>query len=294
MNDPSVQQVLAKGRRLEVVSAGADDGLVCVLHGGTPSAAIPFGPIQDAVVGAGMRYVTYSRPGYGGSDPDPGRTVAAAADDVMAILDHLGVDGFVTLGWSGGGPHALACAALLPDRCRAAATMAGVAPWEADGLDWLDGQGEENQAEWAAALRGSAELTAWLEPEAAAMGAITSDDVSEALGDLVTDVDRRSLTGEFAEWSAASFRAAVSTGVAGWRDDDLAFLAPWGFDLAAITRPVAIWQGGQDRMVPVGHGRWLAAHVAGATERILPGHGHLSIAVGSIERILGELAASAG
>lgn len=294
MSDPSVLEVVSNGRRLEVVVAGPDDGPPCVVHGGTPSAALLFGPTQDAIVGAGMRYVTYSRPGYAGSDPDPGRTVANAAGDVTAILDHLGVEGFVTLGWSGGGPHALACAALLSQRCRAAATMAGVAPWEADGLDWLDGQGEENQAEWAAALRGAGELTAWLEPVAASMGALTPADVSDSLGDLVTDVDRRSLTGAFSEWTAASFRAAISTGVAGWLDDDLAFLAPWGFDLAAITRPVAIWQGDQDRMVPVAHGRWLAAHVAGATERILPGHGHLSIAVGSIDRIVAELAASAG
>jgi len=288
-----VLQVLSNGRRLEVVVAGPDDGPACVVHGGTPSAALRFGATQDAVVGAGMRYVTYSRPGYAGSDPDPGRTVADAAGDVTAILDHLGVDAFRTLGWSGGGPHALACAALLPDRCRAAATVAGVAPWRADGLDWLEGQGEENQAEWAAALRGEAELASWLEPVAATMAALTAADVSESLGDLVTDVDRRSLTGEFSEWAAASFRAAVSNGIAGWRDDDLAFLAPWGFDLAGITRPVAVWQGDQDRMVPVAHGRWLAAHVAGATERILPGHGHLSIAVGSIERIVGELAVSA-
>jgi len=286
--------VTAAGRRLEVVVAGPDDGLTCVFHGGTPSAALPFGPTQDAIVAAGMRYITYSRPGYASSDPDPGRSVADAAGDVAAILDHLGVDRFVTLGWSGGGPHALACAALLPERCRAAETMAGVAPWEADGLDWLADQGEENQAEFAAALRGEAELTAWLEPVAAHLGAVTAADVSEALGDLVTDVDRRSLTGEFAEWAAASFRAAMGTGVAGWRDDDIAFLAPWGFDLAGITRPVAIWQGDQDRMVPVAHGRWLAGHVAGATVRLLPGHGHLSIAVGSIDRIVAELAASAG
>lgn len=133
-----------------------------------------------------------------------------------------------------------------------------------------------------------------MEPFAAQLGTSTADDVADSLGDLVTDVDRRSLTGEFAEWSAASFRAAVSTGVSGWRDDDLAFLAPWGFDLAAIARPVAIWQGDQDRMVPAAHGRWLAAHVGGATQRILPGHGHLSIAVGSIDRIVAELAASAG
>lgn len=294
MSEPRIEKVTSEGRRLEVVVAGPEGGPTCVFHGGTPSAALSFGPMLEAIVGAGMRYVTYSRPGYAGSDPRPGRSVADATDDVTVILDHLGVDRFVALGWSGGGPHALACAALLPDRCVAAATIAGVAPWEAAGLDWLAGQGAENQEEWAAALAGPVPLREWLEPVAAQLAAVTGDAISESLGDLVTDVDRASLTGGFSEWSAASFRAAVSTGVDGWRDDDLAFLAPWGFDVAAITRPVTIWQGDEDRMVPAAHGRWLADHVHGATARLLSGEGHLSIAIGSIDRIVAELAAAAG
>lgn len=161
------------------------------------------------------------------------------------------------------------------------------------GLDWLAGQGAENQAEWAAALTGPVGLSDWLAPVAAQVATVTGNDISESLGDLVSDVDRASLTGDFSESLAASFRAAVSTGVAGWRDDDLAFLTSWGFDLAAITRPVTIWQGDEDRMVPVAHGRWLAAHVAGATARLLPGEGHLSTAVGSIDGIVAELVAAA-
>jgi pimeloyl-ACP methyl ester carboxylesterase len=128
-----------------------------------------------------------------------------------------------------------------------------------------------------------------LETAASELTQITGPDVAAALGDLISDVDRTSLTREFAEWTAALFRAAVSTGVAGWRDDDLAFVAPWGFDLAAITGPVFIWQGDQDRMVPFDHGRWLAAHVAGSTARLLADEGHLSIAVGAFERIVDDL-----
>jgi pimeloyl-ACP methyl ester carboxylesterase len=154
------EQVLSGGRRLDVVSTGPTDGLTFVFHGGTPSAAVPFGPAVDAVTGRGLRYVTYSRPGYAGSDPHPGRTVADAAADVAAILDHLGAGTFVTAGWSGGGPHALACAALLPSRCKAAATIAGVAPYSAEGLDWLAGMGKENHEEFGVALRGEQPLTA--------------------------------------------------------------------------------------------------------------------------------------
>jgi pimeloyl-ACP methyl ester carboxylesterase len=289
VTDISYQQVLSGGRRLDAVSAGPSDAVAFVFHGGTPTAAVPYQPAVDAVLARGLRYVGYSRPGYAGSDPQPGRAVADAAADVAAILDQLGAAEFVTAGWSGGGPHALACAALLPQRCKAAATIAGVAPYPAEGLDWLAGMGKENHEEFGAALQGEQALTPWLETAALELTQITAPEVAAALGDLISAVDRASLTGEFAAWAAALFRAAVSTGVAGWRDDDLAFVTPWGFDLAAITGPVFIWQGDQDRMVPFDHGRWLATQVAGSTARLLPGEGHLSIAVGAFERIVDEL-----
>jgi len=178
------------------------------------------------------------------------------------------------MGWSGGGPHALACAALLPDRCLAAATIAGVAPYPAPGIDWMDGMAVENVEEF------SAELAEVQGPQIAA-----------ALGTLVSDVDRAALTGEFAEISAASLRRSVSTGIEGWHDDDLAFARPWGFALATIKPPVALWQGDQDRMVPFAHGRWLAEHIPGVRPHLYPGEGHLSLGVGSLDRIVADLAA---
>jgi DNA-binding PadR family transcriptional regulator len=184
------------------------------------------------------------------------------------VVELMQADLFVTAGWSGGGPHALACAAILPERCLSAATVAGVAPYMAPGLDWLAGQGEENVEEFDAALRGEKDLTDWL-TEAA-------------------------VSGDYAEWWAASLRKAVSTGIAGWRDDDLAILAPWGFDLGDIMRPVSIWQGGQDRMVPFAHGEWLASHVPTARAHLLPEDGHLSITVGRIGQIIEDLVELAG
>lgn len=289
MTDVSREQVLRGERRLDAVSAGPSDAVAFVFHGGTPSAAVPYQPAVDAVLARGLRYVSYSRPGYADSEPQPRRTVADAAADVAAVLDQLGAAEFVTAGWSGGGPHALACAALLPQRCKAAATISGVAPYPAEGLNWLAGMGKENHDEFGAALQGEQVLTPWLERAALELTQITGAEVAAAFGDLVSDVDRASLTGEFAEWMAALFRAAVSTGVTGWCDDDLAFVAPWGFDLAAIAGPVFIWQGDQDRMVPFEHGRWLATQVAGSTARLLPGEGHLSIAVGAFEHIVDDL-----
>jgi pimeloyl-ACP methyl ester carboxylesterase len=289
VTDISSHQVLSGGRRLDAVSAGPRDGLAFVFHGGTPSAAVAYQPAVGTVLARGLRYISLSRPGYAGSEPQPGRAVADAADDVAAILDQLGAAEFVTAGWSGGGPHALACAALLPQRCKAAATISGVAPYPAEGLDWLAGMGKENLDEFGAALQGEQVLTPWLERAAVELVQITGAQVAAAFGDLISDVDRAALTGEFAAWVAALFRAAVSTGVAGWCDDDLAFVTPWGFDLAAITVPVFIWQGDQDRMVPFEHGRWLAAHVAGSTARLLPGEGHLSIALGAFGHIVDDL-----
>ena len=114
-----------------------------------------------------------------------------------------------------------------------------------------------------------------------------------ALGDLVSAVDVGALTGDFAAYVAASFRQALANGIWGWFDDDLAFTRPWGFDLAGINVPVVVWQGGQDRMVPFAHGRWLAAHLPSARAKLLPEEGHLSIAVDKFGEIIGELVASA-
>jgi pimeloyl-ACP methyl ester carboxylesterase len=281
-------------RRLEVVVAGPLGGRPLVLHGGTPSAAVPDEPLIAAAAARGLQTIAYSRPGYAASTEHRGRSVASAAADVAAILDALETDTFVTLGRSGGGPHALACAALLPDRCRAAATVAGVAPYPADGLDWLSGMGKENIEEFTLAIEGEAALAPWLEREAAKLGQIQAKAVATALGDVISGVDAATLHGEFADYVAETLRRSVSTGIAGWRDDDLALARPWGFALDEIARPVTIWQGGEDRMVPMAHGEWLAAHIHGATAHVLPAEGHLSLGRVALERIIDDLAGAAG
>jgi pimeloyl-ACP methyl ester carboxylesterase len=286
---------LADGRRLEVLAAGPDDGLPLVMHNGTPAGLVTYAPMADAAARRGLRLVMCARPGYGDSTPLPGRRVADVTADVAAVLDELGAPRFVTVGWSGGGPHALACAARLPARCLAAATMAGVAPFTAEGLDWLDGMGAENIEEFGAATAGEAQLTTYLEAEAAGLATITGPEVADDLGDLISAADKAAVTGEFADYLAASFRAAVRTGIAGWRDDDLAFAADWGFTMAeaGAGAPVAVWQGDQDKMVPWAHGHWLAAHVPGAVAHLLPGEGHLTLGVTSFGAILDDLLALA-
>jgi pimeloyl-ACP methyl ester carboxylesterase len=281
-------------RALEVLVEGPSDGFPLVYHGGTPSAAVSFPRLNQAAAASGLRTVTFSRPGYGTSTPHPGRTVGDVAADVVAVLTALGLERFVTLGWSGGGPHALACAALLPGTCLGAATLAGAGPYAGPGVaDWSDGMGADNVAEFGAAVTGEHALTEFLTPECEGLVHVTGDQIADAFGDLVPEVDRRALTGDLADYVAESCRRAVLQGVAGWRDDDLAFVRPWGFSLETITVPVSVWQGRLDKMVPFAHGSWLAAHVAGARAHLHDDEGHLSLAA-QLDRIVADLADIAG
>jgi pimeloyl-ACP methyl ester carboxylesterase len=262
-----------------------------VFHYGTPSGLVAFPPLVEAAEARGMRLMVCARPGYERSTPAPSRRVADVVPDIAAVLDQLGVDEFVTCGWSGGGPHALACAALLPDRCRRAATIASVAPHGADGLDWLEGMGPENIEEFDAAVKGEEVLVSFLESSAGLLATVEADSVVASVEGLLPEVDRACLRGEFAEFMAASLRAGVASGVAGWRDDDLAFIQDWGFDIASASR-ATLWQGSEDKMVPFSHGRWLAGALPSATAHLLEGEGHLSLAVNSIGDILDDLAAA--
>jgi pimeloyl-ACP methyl ester carboxylesterase len=293
MDVSSFSLMLADGRTLDVEVSGPDGGTPLFFLHGTPSGGRQYPPLAEAAAARGVRLVGYSRPGYGNSSRQPGRDVAACAPDTAAIAGRLGAERFYVAGASGGGPHALACAALLPDQVLACATVAGAAPFEAEGLDFLDGMGVENIEEFGAAIAGPAELRDYLERQASELSEVTGEQVAAALGDLVSPVDVAALTGEYAEYVAASFRGAVARGIWGWHDDDLAFVKPWGFELADIRVPVFVWQGGQDRMVPFRHGEWLAAHVPGAKPRLLPEHGHLSITIGMFDEIIDELLASA-
>lgn len=279
---------LSDGRVLDYLVEGPADGRPLVMHHGTPGAALRLPPVAEAAARHGLRFVTHSRPGYRDSTPQPGRTVADVAGDVTALLDALGADDFVTIGWSGGGPHALACAALLPDRCRSAAILAGVAPYRAEGLDWMAGMGQDNVAEFSAAASGVEALEKFLAEEGGGLRDVQPSHIIEAFGDLLSDVDKQAMRDGLADYLAASCRAAVSIGYDGWRDDDLAFLADWGFDLASIRVPVSIWQGDQDRMVPHAHGAWLSEHVPTATPHLVPGEGHLSL-VKNIETVVAQL-----
>jgi pimeloyl-ACP methyl ester carboxylesterase len=175
----------------------------------------------------------------------------------------------------------------------AAATIAGVAPTDGEGLDWLDGMGEENLEEFEAARAGPAALEEFINRWAPELRTVTGEQVLAEMGDLVSPPDAEVLTGEFAEFVASELREALRSGIWGWFDDDVAILGDWAFALDQIDVPVRIWHGRDDRFVPVSHGQWLAQHVAGATAHILDGHGHLSLALGHFGEILDDLRVAA-
>jgi pimeloyl-ACP methyl ester carboxylesterase len=286
-----------EGLELEVLVLGGDDGFPLVFHSGTPSAAVPFPQLERALAPADLRMITYSRPGYGTSttrsDPDRAWSVADDVADTVAILEALGIGDFLTLGWSGGGPRALGCAALLPDRCRAALTLGGVAPYDAVGLDFVGGMGPENVRDFEAAAAGRDTLQPLIEAEVAEFSGVTADGITAAFGELIDEVDAAALTGEFAEYVAESFRRASLQGSTGFLEDSLVMVRPWGFDVAEVTVPVSIWQGAHDLMVPFSHGQWLAAHVAGARAHLFDDEGHLTL-LDRMDEVLAELRELAG
>jgi pimeloyl-ACP methyl ester carboxylesterase len=290
---PPRELISVPGGGIEIERSGPNDGMPLIFQTGTPSAGVLFQSMIDAGAARGIRHVAYSRPGYGRSERRPGRSVVDCVADVAAIADQLGIERFYTVGWSGGGPHALATAALLGDRVIAAATLAGVAPRDAEGLDWLEGMGEDNLAEVAAAHAGEDELRPFLEQHRTDLMQATGAQVAEIMETLLTEVDKQVLTGEFADYLVGATQVGLAGGVWGWSDDDIAFVHDWGFDLGGIDVPVTIWQGEQDLMVPFSHGRWLAAHVAGAEARLLADKGHLSLTIGSYGSVLDELLAHA-
>jgi pimeloyl-ACP methyl ester carboxylesterase len=279
---------LGDGRRLAVRVSGPTDGMPLVFHHGTPGAATAIRTLERAAHDRGLRLVTTSRPGYGGSTRQPGRDVADVVADTSAVLDALGAHRCLVAGWSGGGPHALACAARL-EAAEAVLVIAGVAPYEAVGLDWTAGMGEDNIAEFGVALQGENALRSFLDAAREQLKDVTVDGIIESFASLLPDVDRVVLTDEFGEDMAAQFHEALRIGVDGWLDDDLALINPWGFELGEILAPVMIWQGSADLMVPFAHGQWLASQVPNASSHLEQGEGHLSIGLGAIERMLDQL-----
>lgn len=288
---------LPDGRLLDYDTGPADPGLpVVVAHHGTPAAGTRARHLDATAAAVGLRLLTFSRPGYGGSTRLPARSVADVASDVEALLDHLGIDRCATLGASGGGPHALATAALLPHRVTGVMCIAGVGPWGEPSLDFLDGMGADNIEEFDLALQGEGAVRPWMETYADSLREADPAGIVASMTSILPAVDQEAILGSQGAWLgedlAAAFAEALREGVDGWIDDDLAFTRPWGFDLATIDVPAFVWQGEADLMVPFAHGQWLAARIPGASAHLLPGEGHVSLELGHSDQMLRQLAST--
>ncbi|WP_326950547.1 alpha/beta hydrolase [Amycolatopsis sp. NBC_01307] len=253
--------VLLDGRTLHVYDTGTPAPLTVVWHHGTPNVGTPPPPLVRAR--HDVRWVSYDRPGYGGSTPLPGRDVANAAACTAAVVDALGIDEFAVAGHSGGGAHALACGALLPARVLAVVSISAMAPFDAAGLDWFGGMAPASEASLRAAAEGRVAKEKY---EAAA----------EFDPDVFTDADMAALNGS-QSWLNDVVGPALAAGPGALIDDDLAYVTPWGCDPALITAPLLLVHGGRDRLIPASHGAWLAAHCPTAQFRPHPADGHLSV-----------------
>lgn len=253
---------LDDGRVLHAYDSGADASarLTLMWHHGSPQTGAPLGAVLAAATARGIRLISYGRPGYGGSTPNPGRDVASAATDAVAVADALGVEGFAAMGASGGGPHALAGAALAPDRVIGVVTLAGVAPYT-EAFDWFGG------------MRAPGALRAARAGRAARAAFAETDEFDP---DVFLPVDLAALEGTWADLGSDSARAGRD-GPDGLVDDDVAFAKPWGFDLERVAAPVLLVQGEGDRIVPRTHAAWMLGRLPNASLWMRLDDGHVSV-----------------
>ena len=277
------------GRKLEFATIGNESGKTVVFHHGTPGAIYTFMEYQELVDLGDFFVVTYSRAGYGLSERNKGRDIAAVVDDVRQILDSLGRGSYVSVGWSGGGPHSLACAALDAPRCTGALSVAGIAPRDS-GFDWTEGMGPENIEEFELALKGGPEYEASVREAGEHLGSVTADNVTEAFGGLMSEADKASwIPLERRERQVKDLNHAFKVSADGFQDDDQAFIKAWGFSVSDIKVPTSIWFGGNDLFVPKTHGDWLTNNIDGSTARYFEGDGHMSIWFNNLEDIAKDI-----
>ena len=263
------------GRVLAVWDGGDPAGRPVLVHNGTPMSRRLYGPNVADAAEQGLRLISYDRPGYGGSTPQPGRTVADCAADVRAICSALEIGKLAMWGLSGGGPRVLACAALLPDLVTAIASLASFAPYDAEGLDWFDGLQAADA--YRRALTDPDAVRAGLDEARKDVLATTASSLAEEWAPFLSPPDAAVLTGELADYTAHTNHEALAPGSRGWWDDSYGLIRPWGFEVADICVPVLLLHGRQDKFVPFAHGQWLATHIPGVEARLLDDDGHLTL-----------------
>ncbi|KAI9698574.1 MAG: hypothetical protein M1820_007464 [Bogoriella megaspora] len=288
------QLILPDERVVDYLISGANNGFPLLFVHGTPGSYLPVPSFASACEKKGIKILTLSRAGYGGSTRKKGRRVVDMVSDIQALLQHLGIKRCFVGGWSGGGPHALACAARLPE-CVATLCIAGVAPADAEDLDFLAGQGEDNIQEFQAAMKGEEALAKFCGDMRLELLNTDARGIVESMSSILPDVDKQALLEDstMGQYCADLFQEGLKSNADGWVDDDLEFVQPWGFDLSEVKVPVLLYQGSEDKMVPYAHGEWLSKHLP--QEKLIShlqqGQGHISIVVTHTEDMLDELLA---
>jgi pimeloyl-ACP methyl ester carboxylesterase len=270
--------VTPSGRGLQCQEAGDPLGKPVLFHHGTPMSRLIYAGWDEVAAAAGVRLLCYDRPGYGLSDRDEGRAIASAAADVRAIAAALELSQLGVIGLSGGGPHALACAALLEtEMVPRVVSLAAVAPFDAEGLDWFADTGESNVEETELLLRDPVAARSQWVGDAEQLRTASQAELEQAYGSIYSPLDLRCMEGAFGTFLDDSTKLGLAVSIDGPWDDGLAFITPWGFDLGEITTPVRVRQGRQDLMVPYGHGAWIAAQIPGAESLLSEHESHLSL-----------------
>lgn len=273
------------GRTLMLELGGDPAGLPILVFNGTPNSRHLYRPWLDDAARQGIRLFSYDRPGYGGSTAQPGRTVADCTEDVRAIATTLGLPRLAVWGASGGGPHALACAAQLPDLVAAVAVLGSIAPYGAPGLDYFSGMGDDNVDDIRLYLRDPRAARDKSRQDRLDMLSRTPEQLGGGLKTLLSPVDAAILVDDFAEWLSISLADGLATGDEGWWEDSVAHLSAWGFYLGTIRIPVQVWHGRHDRFVPYQHGAWLAEHIAGCEAHLSDSDGHLTLLANRIPEV---------
>jgi pimeloyl-ACP methyl ester carboxylesterase len=282
---------LDDGRTLEVATAGSPSGATIYFHHGTPGSTRTMKSLEGLLDFGDFYLVTASRPGYGQSSRREDRSIASVIDDVSSVLAHVGRDEYVALGWSGGGPHALASAAL-DEHCRSAVTLASVAPADVD-FDWTEGMGPENVEEFALSKQGGPAYEEYMAGTGEILGGATTQNIIELIGGILSQPDRDALADDDArELFVEGMRYGFVNGWRGYFDDNVAMMSPWGFGVGDISIPVHLFYGDEDLMVPTSHGTWLSTHLPGATTTHHPEDGHLSIFMNHLGDVAAALQAS--
>jgi pimeloyl-ACP methyl ester carboxylesterase len=281
---------LRDGRRIAWSSGGPQDGVPVVYLHGAIGTSVDRTPALDALIAKlRIRYIALSRPGFGRSDPCPGRRIADFPADVERVADRLGLGRFAVVGVSAGGPYAIACARALPDRAVATAAVSSLSPLcPPHAGNWMP-------VHLRLGLRALVRR-----PDLAARGGARAMRIVERRPQAVARLARAGATPADRELLAAaeggtaaieSFLAAAAGGVRGMIDDYVTVCSAWGFDLRDVLGEVHVWHGEQDRFVPVEHARALAAALPRCRAQFDAQDGHFFFRR-RIDEVLGALAAA--